>query len=140
MSGAPDGVNDNPSSIMPGTSVNFPKPLVNTYGSIQRVSGSTSQFILPANGSFEVMFQVTIQNTGELVVVLNGAEQFMTVVGKSGNGQVIGMSILSTPAGGVSILSINNPVSAVNGGLKIDEATGALSQPLSCHLIIKQIA
>lgn len=30
--------------------------------------------------------------------------------------------------------------SAVSGGLKIDEATGALTQPLSCHLIIKQIS
>jgi len=36
-------------------------------------------------------------------------------------------------------LSINNPSSATSGGLKVDAATGALTEPLSCHLIIKQI-
>jgi hypothetical protein len=46
----------------------------------------------------------------------------------------------TTPSGGQSTLSINNPSTAVAGGIKIDEATGALSQPLSCHLIIKQLA
>jgi len=50
------------------------------------------------------------------------------------------MSIITTPSGGQSTLSINNPATAVAGGIKIDEATGALSQPLSCHLIIKQLA
>jgi hypothetical protein len=49
------------------------------------------------------------------------------------------MCIIKTPSGLNSLLSINNPSSAVSGGLKIDEATGALTQPLSCHLIIKQI-
>jgi hypothetical protein len=82
---------------------------------------------------------VTIQNTGELVIVLNGIEQLMTIVGKSGGGQVVGMSIVSTPDGVSSVLSINNPSSATSGGLEVDAATGALTEPLSCHLIIKQI-
>jgi hypothetical protein len=104
------------------------------------VTGSDSQFELPANGIFEITFQVTTQNTGELVVVLNGNEQLMTVVGKSGGGEIVGMSIISTPSGNPSTISINNPSTANNGGLKIDSATGALSEPLSCHLIIKQLA
>jgi hypothetical protein len=86
------------------------------------------------------MFEVTIQNTGELLVVLNDTELKMTVVGKSGGGMVIGMAIVSTPPTIPSVISINNPSSAKSGGLKVDEATGDLTEPLSCHLIIKQLA
>jgi hypothetical protein len=139
MSGVRGNVNDNPDSIDPGNSVNFPRPLINPFGTIQRVAGSPSQFTLPPAGIFEITFQVTVQNTGELVVVLNGAEILETVVGKSGNGEIVGISIISTPVGSPSILSINNLSTAVAGGIKVDEATGALTQPLSCHLIIKQL-
>jgi hypothetical protein len=140
MSGKPGEVNDNPDDIEPGESIHFPNPATNPYGTIQRLSGtSPTEFLLPANSVFEITFQVTIQNTGELVVVLNGIEQLMTIVGKSGGGQVVGMSIVSTPDGVSSVLSINNPSSATSGGLKVDAATGALTEPLSCHLIIKQI-
>ena len=148
MSGVPTKVNDNPLPIGPGEAVHFPNPLVNPYGTIQRVLGSKSKFVLPPSGVFEIIFTVVIQNTGELVVVLNENELLMTVVGKTGNGEVIGTSIIATPSGSSSILSINNISTAnnvglnldgVTGGLKIDAATGALSQPLSCHLIIKQL-
>jgi len=131
--------NDNPDSIDPGSAVHFPRPDVNPYGSIQRSIGSPFEFLLPPNSIFEITFQVTVQNTGELVVVLNGQELSQTVVGKSGGGFIVGISIISTPAGSPSTLSIHNPSTAVAGGIKIDESTGALSQPLSCHLIIKQL-
>jgi hypothetical protein len=131
-------VNDNSGSILPGNSINFPNPIINPYGTIQRVLNSPNQFILPANSFLDVFFEVVIQNTGELVVVLNGTELNYTVVGKSGNGPVIGMCIISTPTGSPSVLSINNPTSAVSGGLKVDSASGALTLPLTCHLIIKQ--
>jgi hypothetical protein len=135
-------INDNPDAIAPGSAVNFPKPLINTYGTIQRLNGTNpNKFSLPPNGVFEITFQVTVQNTGELVIVLNGQEQAMTVVGKSGGGMLVGVSIITTPPINSSTLSINNPSTAVAGGLKIDESSGsALSQPLSCHLIIKQLA
>jgi hypothetical protein len=140
MSGEQGEVNDNPDPIKPGESVNFPNPSVNPYGSIQRVPGSKTNFVLPPGGIFEIMFQVTVQNTGELVVFLNNNELLMTVVGKSGNGEIVGVSIITTPVGSNSILSINNPSTGSNGGLQIDAATGALSKPLSCHLIIKQLS
>jgi hypothetical protein len=139
MSGVPGEINDNPDPIEPGYAINFPSPLVNPYGTIQRVAGSTTQFSLPPGSVFEITFQVTVQNTGELVIVLNGNELLMTIVGKSGNGTIIGMSIISTPFGASSTLSINNPSNATPGGLIIDSATGSLTQPLSCHLIIKQL-
>jgi hypothetical protein len=139
MSGVPNKVNDNPDPIGPGEAINFPNPTVNPYGSIQRVSGSKTKFTLPPSGVFEIIFTVVVQNTGELVVVLNGAELLMTVIGKSGEGEITGTSIIATPSGFSSILSINNVSTAENGGLKIDAATGALTQPLSCHLIIKQL-
>jgi hypothetical protein len=139
MSGELGNINDNPLSVLPGNAINFPRPSINSYGPIQRVLGSPNQFILPGGGIYEITFQVGIQNTGELLLVLNGVEQLFTVVGKSGGGVVVGISIISTPAGLDSTLSVNNPSTAVAGGLKVDEATGALSQPLSCHLIIKKL-
>ena len=140
MSGVTGETNDNPDAISPGYPVNFPKPVVNPFGTIQRAPGSNFAFVLPADAVFEVTFNVVVQNTGELVVVLNGNEISQTIVGKSGGGFIVGMCIIKTPSGPNSLLSINNPSSAVSGGLKIDEATGALTQPLSCHLIIKQIS
>jgi hypothetical protein len=140
MSDDKNQLNDNPEPIEPGEAVNFPNPSVNPFGTIQRVNGtSTSQFLLPANSTFEIMFQVVVQNTGELIVVLNGTELQNTVFGKSGNGAIVGMCIIKTPPGSSSVISINNPSTAVAGGLKIDAATGALTQPLTCHLIIKQL-
>jgi hypothetical protein len=62
MSGNRGEVNDNPNAIKPGESVNFPNPLINPYGTIQRVTGSASRFTLPAGGVFEIKFQVNIQN------------------------------------------------------------------------------
>ena len=139
MSGEIGGVNDNPDEIAPGEAINFPYPLVNSYGNIQRVAGSNTQFLLQPNSVYEIIFQVVISNTGELVLVLNDTEQLFTVVGKSGGGPVIGTCIISTPSTGASIISINNPASALGSGLQVDSATGVLSEPLSCHLIIKQL-
>jgi hypothetical protein len=132
------GVNDNPGPILPGLAVSFPSPLINPFG-IQRNGLSTSEFILPPNCVYEITFQVTIQNTGELVVVLNGVELIHSVVGHSGGGAVVGMCIIVTPPVINSVISIKNPSTAVAGGVKIDEASGALTQPLSCHLIIKKL-
>jgi hypothetical protein len=137
MSGNPGEINDNPDPIEAGQSVNFPSPSTNPYGTIQRASPNS--FTLPPNGVFEITFQVPVKNTGELVVVLNGVEKSMTVVGKSGGGPIVGMCILATPPSITSIISINNPDTATAGGVKVDEATGALTEPLSCHLIIKQL-
>jgi hypothetical protein len=139
MSDLSGGINHNPDDIAPGDAINFPYPLVNPYGNIQRVAGSNTLFLLQPNSVYEIIFQVVISNTGELVLVLNDTEQLFTVVGKSGGGPVIGTCIISTPSTGASIISINNPASALGSGLQVDSATGVLSEPLSCHLIIKQL-
>jgi hypothetical protein len=139
MSGVPGIINDNPDAILPGESIQFPSPVINTYGSIQRIAGSSTQFALPPGGVYEITFQVPVSNAGELVVVLNGIELLYTVVGKPGSGLIVGMSIVATPLIGNSIITISNPLTATLGGLQVDNATGALTQPLSCHLIIKQL-
>ena len=131
-------VNDNPDPIDPGVAISFPSPSINPYG-IQRKAGSTTEFLLPPDSIFEITFQVTVQNTGQFVVVLNGNELIETVAGHSGGGAIVGMCIIFTPSTINSVISINNPSSAVPGGVKIDEASGALTEPLSCHLIIKKL-
>ena len=138
------GTNDNPQDIPAGGYVNFPNTSY-SYGTIQRIVGNNHQFVLPPNGYFKVIFSVVVQNTGELVVVLNGQELLYTVCGKSGNGEIVGVSIIKTPLTTTNIspinfstLSINNVISA-HSGLHIDNASGDLSQPLSCHLIIQQL-
>ncbi len=138
MSGVPGETNDNPSAIAPGDAINFPSPAINPYGTIQRVPGSSTQFTLPADSIFEIIFQVVVSNTGSLVILLNSTELLYSVVGKPGSGSIVGTTIISTAAGTPSILSINNPSSA-SSSINVDEATGALTEPLSCHLIIKQL-
>ena len=141
MSGVPGQPNDNPGSILPGDAINFPNPFVNPYSSIQRVTNSDFAFQLPPDGIFEITIQITISNTGAIVLTLNGNELGNTVIGKSGGGFITGSFIIATPPSpDPSILSVTNPASAPNGGINVDESTGALTEPITCHLIIKQIS
>ena len=52
-------------------------------------------------------------------MVLNGQELSMTVVGKSGGGMLVGVSIITTPPINSSTLSINNPSTTAAGVLHL---------------------
>lgn len=125
---------DNSSTVGAGTSVSFPQNGV-TNGIITRVNGT--QFTLPKIGVYEIMFQVTITEPGQLVIVLNNIQDLTTVVGRDGRtSQIIGMTLIKTTSIN-SILSINNPVGN-SSALTITPLAGGKNS-VSCNLVIKQI-
>lgn len=125
---------DNAAPVTVGTSVQFPQD-GSTNGVITRTGAST--FNLPAIGTYEITFQVSVQEPGQLVLVLNGIERAATVVGRAqGNSQITGSCLITTTTIN-SVLSINNPIGNPFA-LTISPLAGG-TQPVSAHLVIKQL-
>jgi hypothetical protein len=125
---------DNILTIAPGASIEFPNDGVTNNTVITRISATT--FNLATVGIYEIFFQVSISEAGQLVIVLNNTEISYTVVSKdTGTNQIIGMSIISTilPE---SILSINN-VAGNSTSLTIPPVASG-NNSVYANLIIKQ--
>lgn len=125
---------DNAPAVAPGTDVSFPQDGPSS-GLIARTGPST--FNLSAIGTYQVMFQVSVTETGQLILTLNGADLPYTVVGRSlGTTQIVGMALVQTPVIN-SILTVRNP--AGNSlALTITPLAGG-TRPVSAHLVITRI-
>lgn len=88
-------------------------------------------------GTYLIFFQVSVSETGQLVLTLNDEELPYTVVGReTETNQIVGMSIISTSAA-TSILTVRNPASE-STALTITPNAGS-TEPVSAHLIIIQL-
>ena len=106
-----------------------------TSGTILR--NSTTQFILSNIGIYEINFQVSVAEPGQLVVVLGGVEQLYTIVGRAAvTSQIVGMCLVQTTLLN-TVLSINNPAVSVTALTMTPIAGGTHS--VSAHLVIKQV-
>lgn len=72
---------DNAASVAPGTAVSFPQNGVISSTEISR-SGPDS-FILGPIGTYQVLFEVSVDEAGQLLLTLDGAELDYTVVGRA---------------------------------------------------------
>ena len=82
-------------------------------------------------------FQVSIDEPGQLLVTLGGAEQAYTVVGRAtGTSQLVGMCLVLTSAVNTT-LTIRNPASSTTALTLTPNAGGSMS--VSAHLIIKRL-
>jgi hypothetical protein len=125
---------DNNATVAAGTAVEFPQDGP-AYGTIIR--NNATQFILPDIGLYEVNFQVSVTEAGQLVVVLDGTELSYTVVGRAtGSSQIVGLCLVQTSLID-SVLSINNPLGSATA-LTITSLAGGVNS-VSAHLVIKQI-
>lgn len=127
---------DNVATVATGTDVQFPQDgPASATGVITRTGVST--FNLSAIGTYQVMFQVSVIESGQLVVVLNGLEQPYTLVGRAiGSSQMVGMALITTSVAN-TILSVRNPVGSSNA-LTITPLAGG-NNPSSAHLVITQL-
>jgi hypothetical protein len=126
---------DNTATIAPGSSVEF-STVGPIQGSITQINNT--QFKLSDIGFYEISFQVCVDESAQLVTVINNVQIPYTVVGRAtGTTQIVGMSIIQTTTVD-SILSINNP-STNSTALTITPQAGG-SNSVSTHLIIKQLA
>jgi hypothetical protein len=126
---------DNAATVGVGSDVSFPRNGPTSASAITRIDSST--FNLSAIGTYQVMFQVSVDEAGQLVLTLNGAEQADTVVGRAtGTSQIVGMTLLRTTVIN-SVLTVRNPASNTTALTITPHAGGA--SPVSASLVIAQI-
>jgi hypothetical protein len=126
---------DNSATVAVGADVAFPQNGPTSSSSITRISSST--FNLSAIGTYQVMFQVSVTEVGQLDLTLNGTELAYTVVGRAtGTSQIVGMSLVSTTLIN-SVITVRNPGGNTTALTITPKAGGA--SPVSAHLIITQI-
>lgn len=98
---------DNAATVALGTDVSFPQDGPTSGTTITRMSSSS--FNLSAIGSYQILFQVSVDEAGQLILTLNGADLAYTVVGRAtGTSQIIGTAYVTTTSIN-SILTVRNP-------------------------------
>ena len=126
---------DNATTVGAGADVIFPQNGPSFGSSIARINGSV--FNLSAIGTYQVAFQVSVNEPGQLILRLNGSDLAYTVVGRAtGTSQISGMSLVQTTLVN-SLLTVSNPVGN-SPALTITPLAGGTS-PVSAHLVITRI-
>ncbi|MBQ7340071.1 MAG: collagen-like protein [Clostridia bacterium] len=127
---------DNSSTIGAGANVSFPQDGPNSNTSISRLSDSS--FNLESIGVYQITFQVSVTEAGQLIITLNGEDIPSSVVGRAtGTSQIVGMAIIETTEIN-SVLTIQNPTGSTTA-LTITPLAGG-TRSVSAHLIITQLA
>ena len=126
---------NNTATVAPGTDVSFPQDGPNSGTDITRVSESSFQ--LAEIGVYQVFFEVSVDEAGQLLLTLNDTDLDYTVVGRAGGTtQIVGMALVQTTAEN-SILTVRNP-SGTASALTITPLAGGV-RPVSAQLIITRI-
>jgi hypothetical protein len=126
---------NNAATVAVGTDVSFPQNGPTSGSTITR--SSLTQFNLLAIGLYQVLFQVSVTEAGQLVLTLNGAELPYTVVGRAtGTSQIVGIALVRTVTSS-GILTVRNPAGE-STALTITPLAGG-TNPVSAHLTITQL-
>lgn len=133
---------DNAATVGAGEDVDFPQDGPSSGGTgITRID--VDSFNLAEIGVYQVLFQVSVTEAGQLVLTLDSGdgagavELDYTVVGRAtGTSQIVGMALVETNAIN-SILTVRNPTTATTA-LTITPLAGG-SKPVSAHLVITRI-
>ena len=120
--------------MAPGSAVQFPQDGPDS-GFITRTGLAT--FNLASIGTYEVSFQASVTEPGQLALTLNGAELPYTVVGRAtGTSQITGDSLVQTTVIN-SVLTLENPPGE-SVALTMTPIAGGVD-PVSASLVIKRI-
>ena len=126
---------DNEATVAAGADVSFPQD--GTIGGAGIARLGPSSFNLAAIGTYEVLFQVSVSEAGQLILTLNTLDLAYTVVGRAtGTTQIVGMALVTTTAIN-SVLTVRNPAGNP-AALTITPLAGG-ARPVSAHLVITQI-
>jgi len=127
---------DNAGTVLPGTDVEFPQDGPNTDGSTIVRTGPSS-FNLSQIGTYRVSFQVSVDEPGQLILTINGADLAYTVAGRSTGTSQISAAVLVQTTSINSILTVRNPASNPTG-LTITPFAGG-TRPVSATLLIELV-
>ncbi len=130
---------DNAAPVPAGGDVDFPQDGPSSGVEISRTGADT--FNLSEIGTYQVFFQVSVSEAGQLVLTLDsggGAVELpYTVVGRAtGTSQIVGMALVQTTVSD-SILTVRNPADEATA-LTITPLAGG-TEPVSAHLVITRI-
>lgn len=126
---------DNAATVAPETDVSFPQDGPNSGSDISKTGPDS--FNLAQIGTYQILFEVSVDEAGQLILTLNGEDLAYTVVGRAtGASQIVGMAIVTTTVIN-SILTVRNPAGN-STALTITPLAGG-TRPVSAHLVITQI-
>jgi len=126
---------DNAATVAVGADVYFPEDGPTAASGITRTGPSS--FNLGDIGTYQVMFQVSVNEPGQLILTLNGVDLAYTVVGRAtGTTQIVGMALVQTTTID-SILTVRNPAGN-STALTITPLAGG-TRSVSAHLVITRI-
>ncbi|SDN52278.1 collagen-like protein [Bacillus sp. OK048] len=126
---------DNAATVGAGGDVDFPQNGPTSAGGIFRATADS--FTLSAIGIYQVFFQVSVSEPGQLILTLNGIDLAYTVVGRAtGTSQIVGMALVQTSVIN-SILTVRNPAGN-SPALTITPLAGG-TRPVSAHLVITRL-
>ena len=127
---------DNADTVAAGEDVDFPQDGPSSGATITRLGPSS--FNLGDIGTYQVLFQVSVDEPGQLILTLNGADLAYTVAGRAtGTSQIVGMALVTTTAVN-SVLTVRNPEGTA-AALTITPLAGG-TRPVSAHLVILQLS
>jgi hypothetical protein len=129
---------DNAATIAAGAAVAFPQNGATSGGIIR---SSPSAFVLPAVGTYEVFWQVSIAEAGQLILgldtVLGATEQAYSVAGRAALTSQITNHVLVVTTSAPSYLTVRNPTGNA-AALTVTPIAGG-THAVSATLLIKQI-
>lgn len=126
---------DNAATVAPGTDVGFPQDGPSSGVGISRIGPDS--FNLADIGAYQVLFQVSIGEAGQLLLTLNGMDLEYTVVGRAtGTSQIVGIAVVETTSVN-STLTVRNPAGNA-AALTVTPLAGG-TRPVSAHLTIIQL-
>ena len=130
---------DNAATVAAGAPVQFPQTFAGNQNGVLRATAS--DFILVEAGTYEVSWQVSVTEPGQLEVwtgpTIAQSGLAYTVVGRAtGTSQIVGHTLVSALAG--TFLSIRNPAGN-SPALTITPSAGG-THAVSANLLIKRIA
>ena len=126
---------DNAATVAPGTDVGFPQDGPTSGAAITRTGPSS--FDLANIGTYQIVFQVSVTEPGQLILTVNGADLAYTVVGRAtGTNEIMGVALVQTTVIN-SILTVRNPAGN-STALTITPLAGG-TRPVSAHLVITEV-
>ncbi len=126
---------DNAATVAPGADVEFPNDGGSGGGAVGRVGPSS--FRLEEPGSYLVMFSVSVNQPGQLVLTLDGNELLPTATGRAtGTSAITGFAVVTSTAPG-AVLTVRNPSGNPTALTVTPSAGGTLAA--SAHLTVLKL-
>jgi hypothetical protein len=126
---------DNSATIAVGADVEFPND--GPFLGLDITRAGPSSFNLVSIGTYQVSFQVSVDEPGQLVISLNNLQQTYTTVGRAtGTSQLVGVCLIKTTSIN-NLLTIRNPAGNSSALTITPIAGGTVS--VSAHLVIVRL-